>query len=139
MYIEVKLLILSGMAYLLYRLVKRIALDDIFENAIETEGVITKIIDDEGIYHFYVSFVTEEGRSVVGRSVGYRRIYGDYEKGDRMRIKYNGGLTTDQPRIKLLATDVEKCKVSPMSYKIILTVSLLFLFSAVVLTVMRFI
>lgn len=140
MYTEVKLLILSGMAYLVYRMFRRIARDDHYANSPEAEGIITKITNnDSGNIRFYVSFLTADGRCAEGQSIYYSRTYGKYEEGDLARFKYNIKPQSTSARIKLIDEDIRPCQISQRSLNIILTVSLLFLFSAVVLTVMRFI
>jgi len=62
---------------------------DEFIGAKEAIGIITKITDsDTGEIKYYVSFVTDDGVQIEGKSVYYSSTKGKYDKGDSVAIKY---------------------------------------------------
>lgn len=81
-------LVLAIASYLLRRLFISIGKDDFIE-AKETNGTITRIIDDEGgTIMYYVSFVTDNGMYMEGQSIYYSSTKDKYKKNDTVAIKY---------------------------------------------------
>jgi len=109
---EIRVFIILAIISYLARRVSIWVSKDIFIDAMETTGTITKIIVcDDGTIMYYVSFTTDEGRYIEGQSIYYSSTKGKYKKNDTVPIKY---LINKRGRalVSLVDDDLVPCRES---------------------------
>ena len=131
----VVLLLFSGVFFVLYGLLNHIDKDDPYKDALEADGVISKVTDsDSGSKRFYVRFNINPTQEVEAQSIYYFKTHNKYHKGDSLRIKYIKS-SSMMYRCKLIDSELEPCSTSGAS-KVCLGISIAFLVASVLFLIL---
>lgn len=120
-------IVFSILFYVLYKFLKKISTNNPFESSVRN-AIIDKVVYTENHNtRYYVSFETEKGDLLRGKSIAYAITKHKYKERDNVEIQYFINKSGDA-RVKILDNELVPCSVSGVKgSKFCLFISIVFL------------